>query len=692
MPDKAEFSLRTDSVQAKALTASADHEITALPAWHVRHQEYLKGALARIGQSSSPAISAIAQACLLRMPCRVRASMTEDETAAQIMDLVEAISQRYVSPNSLSARNALLFKLGPGWKERWVALPDMIRPMIVTDAVGPGRFAILWLSTPVITSAKGRTAPQALADQAEILMAEALGASRLAALSLVGSPWAIRQDLPDSATPAQPVWKILPGAGPVELRAVIKLLSPQAGPDFGEDCDKTTEFYNTPGAIRTTNQHLFDEVRKHFRNHPSPDLKDILAYALAVNKQFPRPVARLTVDEMCERIHGYLQKKRASRAAHPTRRRDPSETPRQAQARAGRETGKIRFEATSRLLVSLVAEWPRNRELTQTALAMAAGVSERTIRTHWNQIILTGSSLPLSGSTKHLTRTEILFNGKTLSDLVSHRKTELEDLAYYESYKRDLRRFPAVLNCPDTPASGGDNPEIAQAYRDAEAAFEKARKRFWKTASMQRRSGMKAARQQLLREAGMRNDISVRERALSAVPARLARLQPYLEKEYHQERIPVLLKIIRANMVNKIEADYRIGVMARTLREAQPSPIAPRRCRMVHRPKPLDQYLSAMFRVLRKPASGVDPGENGGHTRFCKKLMHHLVHACGFDVHGVALLRKKIVEALRIGATTRSLLRDSSQLLCKTRRSTSRRRPASLTRDHGRWRQQPDRR
>ncbi|MBF0856768.1 hypothetical protein [Gluconobacter oxydans] len=471
MPDKAEFSLRTDSVQAKALTASADHDITALTAWHVRRPEYLKGALARIGRSSSPAISAIAEACLPRLPCRVRASMTEDETAAQIMDLVEAISQRYVSPNSPDARNALLFRLSPGWKERWLALPDMIRPMIVTDAVGPGGFAILWLSTPVITSAKGRTAPQALADQAEILMAEALGASRLAALSLVGSPWATRKDLQDSATPAQPVWKILPGAGPVELRAVIKLLSPQAGPDFGADCDKTTEFYNTPRAIRTTNRHLFDEVRKHFRNHPSPDLKDILAYALAVNKQFPRSVARLTVDEMCKRIHNYFQKKLASRATRPTRRRDPSETPRQAQARAGRETGKIRFEATSRRLVRLVAEWPRDRELTQTALAIAAGVSERTIRTHWNQIILTGSSLPLSGSTKHLTRTEILFNGKTLCDLVSYRKMELEDLAYYESYKRDLRRFPTVLNFPDTPASGWDNPEIALAYREAVPIF-----------------------------------------------------------------------------------------------------------------------------------------------------------------------------------------------------------------------------
>jgi len=637
MPDKAEFSLHWNS----ALAASASYDASMLPAWHVRRPHFLKNALALILEAL-PTASDIAGRYLPRMPCRIRASMTEDETATQIMDLVDAVSQDYVSPNTPDARNALLFRLGSDWKERLAALPNMIRPMIVTDAEEQRGFAILWLSTPVITSVNGRLAPQILADWAEKLMAHFLGASRLPALALVGSPWAIRRSWPGSPTPERPVWKTRPGAETVELRAVVKLLSRETGPDFGENFDTTSNFYNTPKAIKITNQYLFNNVRRHFAPHPSPDSEGILAYARAINRQFPRPVPPGNVMGMCQRIHDYLHKK-------PTRRRDPNEDTGQAQSRSARETGEMRFAATSRRLVALVVEWPFDKKLTQSALAVAAGVSDRTIYDHGNRPIATGSSLPLSGSIPEINnfaRAESLFIGKTLFELIAHRKIELKDLAYFEGYKRDLRRFPDTATPPNTPVSGWDNPEIAFAYRDAEIAFEDVRSR-------KRRDAMKAARQRQLRQAGMRGDISVKRRALNAVPARLALLQPYLEKKYPLERLSVLLKIIRKNMENKIEADFRVGAMARLLLEASSSPIAPVRFRSARRQKLRDPHQSVVLRILRRLVSGLTAlGYNlstkRGRKDFCDKLVNHLVQAGSFNPSDTERLKKEIMEALRI--------------------------------------------
>jgi len=616
-----------------------------LPAWHVRRPHFLKSALAVI-QEALPTASDIAWRYLPRMPCHVRASMTEDETATQIMDLVDAVSQDYVSPNTPDARNALLFRLGSDWKEPLAALPAMIRPMIVTDAEEQRGFAILWLSSPVITSVNGRLAPQILADWAEKLMAHFLGASRLPALALVGSPWAIRGSRQGSPTSERPVWKTQPGAERVELRAVVKLLSPRTGPDFGENCDSTSDFYNTPKAIRITNQYLFNNVRQHFAPHPSPDSEGILAYARAINRQFPRPVPPGNVMGMCQRIHDYLHKKLARRT---TRRRDPDETPRQAQARSGRETGAMRREATSRRLVALILAWPSDKKLTQSALAVAAGVSEKTVRDHEKRPIPTGSSLPLSGNTQNINkfaRPECCFPGKTLSELIAHRKIELEDVAYFEGYKRDLRRSRNPANPPNTPVSAWDNPEIAFAYRDAEIAFEDVRSR-------KRRSVLKAARERQLRQAGLRGDISVKRRALNAVPTRLALLQPYLEKKYPPERLSVLLKIIRRNMEKKIEADFHVGTMARILRQASPSPIAPPRFRAVRRQKTCDPHRHAIFRILRRPASGLSTlGYNlstkRGRKNFCDKLVNHLVRAGSFNPSDIERLKRETMEALKI--------------------------------------------
>ncbi|MFT8404452.1 MAG: hypothetical protein ABF932_14645 [Gluconobacter potus] len=641
MSDKIEFSLHQSSVSA----AGASYDASMLPAWHVRRPHFLKSALAVI-QKALPTASDIAGRYLPRMPCRVRASMTEDETATQIMDLVDAVSQDYVSPNTPDARNALLFRLGSDWKEPLAALPAMIRPMIVTDAEEQRGFAILWLSTPVITSVNGRLAPQILADWAEKLMAHFLGASRLPALALVGSPWAIRGSRQGSPTSERPVWKIRPGAERVELRAVVKLLSPRTGPDFGENCDSTSDFYNTPKAIRITNQYLFNNVRRHFAPHPSPDSEGILAYARAINRQFPRPVPPGNVMGMCQRIHDYLHKKLARRA---TRRRDPDETSGQAQARSARETGEMRFAATSRRLVALVVGWPVGKKLTQSALAVAAGVSDRTVYDHGKRPIATGSSLPLSGSISEINnfaRLECCFPGKTLSDLIAHRKIELEDLAYFEKYKHDLRRSRNPANPPNTPVSGWDNPEIAFAYRDAEIAFEDVMAR-------KRRSVLKAARERQLRQAGLRGDISAKRRALIAVPTRLALLQPYLEKKYPPQRLSVLVKIIRRNMENKIKADFRVGAMARLLHKASPSPIAPARFRAVRRQKTCDPHRHAIFRILRRPASGLTAlGYNlstkRGRKNFCDKLVNHLVQAGSFNPSNTELLKKQLMEALRI--------------------------------------------
>lgn len=93
--------------------------------------------------------------------------------------------------------------------------------------------------------------------------------------------------------------------------------------------------------------------------------------------------------------------------------------------------------------------------------------------------------------------------------------------------------------------------------------------------------------------------------------------------------------------------------MARILRQASPSPIAPVRFRSARRQKLRDPHQSVVLHILRRHASGLTGlGDNlstrRGRKDFCDKLVNHLVQASSFNPSNTERLKKQLMEALRI--------------------------------------------
>ena len=267
------------------------------------------------------------------MPLKVRASQNirsigvdTHSTSSLFADV--AVDCPWISFDATEFRNELCHDGDtPDSLEKWLSLPQGIRPTLVLDPWS-GRAAYrLPLASPVCMTAKGRQGPKMLADLAGRLLASALGATFLPHRSVVKNPWGRREAVMGQLTrrgpsPVHPelyeatlaaglCWHAIPGAGAVELKAVIAALAPhhwhepEALKKGGPRGSRKWREANPLGR----NTVLFDTVRFWTYERVEKDFSAIHDEAQRVNSAFSIPLPPAEVMATAKSIARFMAKR-----------------------------------------------------------------------------------------------------------------------------------------------------------------------------------------------------------------------------------------------------------------------------------------------------------------------------------------------------------------------------------------------
>jgi len=502
----------------------ACHDLTGVNLW----------AALMVGQNLSvdapdPLFGAFTAEVMPRLPRWVGASQTIRSTApnkgSSRMRLQEGVLMPWVCLNTSRFVNAIAVDIDHAdARQRLAAIPAEIRPTWMEDPCTGRAHAVLLLKNPVCIGEDGAPGPQKLLRLAHRLLAAALDATLIPYGCLIKSPWGKHENLigtllhrpSRTTTPAQSssgtevtggrlLWRTHVGAPPVALREVVSLLMPKWQGSLAKDQTASRGQADREPSSLGRNCALFDRVRWWCYDGVIRDPGEISAYAHWVNSTFPVPLPRSEVTSIARSITRFMNERYDGGRRDRRRRMTFSAedlTTQQKQAEAGKRTAVLKQEKSRTLIVAALKGWPDKTPLTQTALARATGLCERTIRRHWGAVWPTGLSVALSGdnafSALLKTRTPV----QSLADLAAAHNQDVDDNRNYDEIVGRNARRGAAPEMPGTPTRDIWNPAVMKlmilAWRSYEDAGRRAKNRI--------RTRERRVRKERLIDAGERGD------------------------------------------------------------------------------------------------------------------------------------------------------------------------------------------
>lgn len=416
--------------------------VADLPRHHRDRPHILANAL-MAAKTILPDSAWLADAVLPLMPRRPRASqnlraITRDPSSSSFL-LDEAITLPWCATDSETHRNSLLIDIDhDDALDRWMELPERIRPILVLDPWSGRAHAIAFLASPVLlatrdeitvrqtdtSSESGKKAllgPQMMADLAGRLLAAALGGKLLPPGSVVKNPWGQAANLIGHRRKhgQRPVWEIAwddmqarglmwstrPGARPVELRTLVAALADRW---WGETAGATARFSTMRYAKKrgdpswlSRNCWVFDLTRWWAYDRAERDTAAITEAALNFNADLANPLPPGDVRATARSISRFMSSRFRPRygSAPTTRGRDAADGAAlslpEKQALAARKSAAAHAAATDRKIAAGYAEIvSAGGTISQAAVAAGSGVSISTVKRRWPLV----SNAVLSGS------------------------------------------------------------------------------------------------------------------------------------------------------------------------------------------------------------------------------------------------------------------------------------------------------
>lgn len=382
---------------------------------HRRRPDLYNAAIGEVRQTT-PAALPIAHAIIPLLPRRLlcsqnlRTSTPAAYSSALPIDL--AITCPWVSFDGELHRNVLAFDLDhDDAMELAAALPPHIRPWVVLDPYSGRAHAFIFLASPVCMADGTSDKARGLANYAQRMMARALRATPLRHRALLKNPFGrvdamIGRQLRRTPTPGAPVlwqawedlgsplaWHTIPGAGPVELRAIVAVLADEYGEEEAEDTTRA-RFRRRHGDASAIGRNcaLFDMVRFWAYDREERDGGLIQAEAMRVNGTFGVALPVAEVSATARSIAKFMRSRYRPRSGvGSTRGRDSAIggglTIEARQIVAGRVSAAARAATTD---AKIAGAMDRLREgekrVTQAAVASEAGVSLRTVKARWRSV------------------------------------------------------------------------------------------------------------------------------------------------------------------------------------------------------------------------------------------------------------------------------------------------------------------
>lgn len=385
---------------------------------------------------AAPELCELAELIIPRLPSMPRASqnlraITLNHASAPT-PLEQAITLPWVAFDSATHRNCLLIDIDDEQAlDRWLELPAHIRPDLVIDPWSGRAHAIVFLAAPVLLQTrkeaeaarcgqmvidvadKARLRPQKMADLAGRLLAAALGGNLLPPGSLTKNPWGLAENLigrrrqigPRSAFPERwdamqahgQMWSVLPGAGLMQLRAIVGALRDgywleTAAPTPRFSAKRYAKKRGEPCALGR-NTRIFDLTRWWAYDHVEKDGGVILSKAFEFNDNERRPLPPNKVITTARSITRFMNTRYRPRAlADNGRGRDKvlgehlSVTGRQRLS--GKVTATARSQANDhRITLAIDGLRLKGKRVTQAAVAAETGFCINTIAKRWKQLL-----------------------------------------------------------------------------------------------------------------------------------------------------------------------------------------------------------------------------------------------------------------------------------------------------------------
>jgi hypothetical protein len=379
---------------------------------HRRRPDLYSAAIEQVRQAA-PAALAIGHAIMPRLPRRLLCSQnlrTSTPAAySSTLPLDLAITCPWVSFDGEAHRNVLAFDLDhEDAMELVEALPPHIRPWVVLDPHSGRAHAFILLASPVCMADGTSEKARGLANYAQRMMAQALRATPLRHRALLKNPFGradamIGQQLRRTPSPNAPVlweawkesgsplvWLTIPGAGTVELHAIVAALADEYGEEEAEETTRTRfRRRRADPSVVGRNCGLFDMVRFWAYDRQERDGGVILAEAVRANGTFAVPLPGAEVSATARSIAKFMRSRYSPRSgASSTRGRDSAIgaglTTEGRQAVAGRVSAAARAATTDAKIAAAVDRLRDGaKRVTQAAVANEAGVSLRTVKARW---------------------------------------------------------------------------------------------------------------------------------------------------------------------------------------------------------------------------------------------------------------------------------------------------------------------
>ena len=390
--------------------------IDAIAPWHCRKPDVLVKAM-NVAIATSPAarLKALAQIWLSRMPRRPLASQNIRASCrnrgSEPLLLHEAITCPWVAVNTPHALNAITIDIDhdDAFDARDELSAICLVPDIIMDPWSGPAHAVLFLTTPVLTVAGALWRPQQMADYAARLLAAACRGTRMNQYGLVKSPWGCTFNLtgrrllrglwpvfPDiwaAHGESDLMWITYPGTGPAGLRTIIDTLEPHYASDAVAAPKRRYRVRHSEPDSRGRNCELFRQLRLWAYETLASDPAAIRAQGLALNALLSEPLPDNEVTSIARSISRFMQERyRPHYGINSRRGRDAALNaglnPRTKQQVAGARSAAARSAGTdAKVLASYRALITAGSRPTQVAVAKAAAVSLRTVKSRWKQLM-----------------------------------------------------------------------------------------------------------------------------------------------------------------------------------------------------------------------------------------------------------------------------------------------------------------
>ncbi len=292
--------------------------------------------------------------------------------------------------------------------ERLAAAYGLPRPTLIVDPWSGRAHALLRLLAPVRVGTGAGFKAQKLLHVAGEMLAAALGGTLLPHQALLKSPWGLTENLigarlrrtPAPAVPAlwdayeasaSPLmWHTVPGdAQAVTLGEVVAALGDDYADALPAPVRRWMRNRGEPSAYGR-NCHLFDLTRWWAYDNACRDADAVLAEAERVNAGFADPLPANEVKGVARSIARFMQKRWTGRCDPKPRRDDDAGkgmTPGEKRALAGRVTAAaVKGKVDAAIATALEAMRAAGQRVTQAALALAAGVSARSVAARWGSL------------------------------------------------------------------------------------------------------------------------------------------------------------------------------------------------------------------------------------------------------------------------------------------------------------------